>query len=67
MFTLPLQQPENDAQARLLDRIADLVDEGRIVSTVNRTLSPLGVDTLREAHRILESSGTVGKVVITAD
>ncbi|GAA1898205.1 zinc-binding alcohol dehydrogenase family protein [Williamsia serinedens] len=67
MFTLPLQQPENDAQARLLDRIADLVDEGRIVSTMNRTLSPLGVDTLREAHRILESSGTVGKVVITAD
>ncbi|MEH3155027.1 MAG: zinc-binding alcohol dehydrogenase family protein [Gordonia paraffinivorans] len=66
MFTLPLQEPGNDAQARLLDRVADLVDEGRIVSTANQTLSGLGVDTLREAHRILESSGTVGKVVITA-
>ncbi|MGZ8178989.1 zinc-binding alcohol dehydrogenase family protein [Williamsia sp. SKLECPSW1] len=66
MFARPLHEPESDAQARLLDRVADLVDEGRVVTTMNRTLSPLGVDTLREAHRLLESSETVGKVVITA-
>lgn len=66
MFARPLHDPESDAQQCILDRVADLVDEGRIVTTRNRTLSLLGVDTLREAHRLLESSSTIGKVVITA-
>ncbi|WP_299575928.1 zinc-binding alcohol dehydrogenase family protein [uncultured Williamsia sp.] len=66
MFARPLHEPESDAQKRILDRVADLVDEGKVVTTLTRTLSPLGVDTLREAHQLLESSSTIGKVVITA-
>lgn len=65
MFTRPLHQtPDMIEQHRLLNVVADLVDEGRITGTVTTTLAPIAPATLREAHELVESGRTVGKVVV---
>ncbi|MCI1672995.1 MAG: zinc-binding alcohol dehydrogenase family protein [Bifidobacterium tibiigranuli] len=65
MFTRPVQQtPDMIAQHELLDRVADLVDEGRLRTTVTRTITPINAATLRQAHELVESGRTVGKVVV---
>ena len=65
MFSKPLFAPEDDSQHRILGRVAELVDAGKIRSTVNR--EPLGftIDNLRTAHQVSESGGAIGKVVLT--
>ncbi|MFT4230887.1 MAG: zinc-binding alcohol dehydrogenase family protein [Microbacterium sp.] len=65
MFTRPLQQtPDMVEQHRLLNTVADLVDEGRLRATATTTLAPISAATLREAHELVESGRTVGKIVI---
>ncbi|MFT3971411.1 MAG: zinc-binding alcohol dehydrogenase family protein [Micropruina sp.] len=65
MFTRPVQQtPDLIEQHRLLDRVADLIDDGRLRPTTTTLLTPIGPETLREAHRIVEGGRTVGKVVV---
>lgn len=65
MFTRPrLHTPDMDEQGRILARVAELVDAGRLRGTLGETLSPIGADTLREAHRRLESERTIGKLVV---
>ena len=65
MFTRPVQQTDDLlAQHRLLNQVADLVDEGRLRTTATRTLSPITAETLREAHELVESGRTIGKVVL---
>lgn len=51
-------------QHKILDRIADLVDVGKLKGTANKTLSPICAANLREAHRLIESGKSVGKVVL---
>jgi NADPH:quinone reductase len=67
MFTRPLLEPESTYQRELLNKVARLVDAGAIRTTMNTRLTPFTADTLREAHRIVESSGAVGKVVVSRD
>ncbi|GAA1461860.1 zinc-binding alcohol dehydrogenase family protein [Williamsia maris] len=67
MFSRPLYTPTDDSQHRLLTEIARLVDAGTIRSTATTTLSPIGVETLREAHTRSESGTVVGKIVIVAE
>jgi zinc-binding alcohol dehydrogenase family protein len=64
MFTRPLFEPESTAQREILDEVARLVDAGRIRSTLTRRLDALSAASLREAHRMVESGGMVGKVVL---
>lgn len=65
MFTRPLQQTQDmSEQHLLLNVVADLVDEGRIRATTTTTLAPISAEKLREAHELVESGRTVGKVVI---
>lgn len=65
MFTRPLQQtPDMVEQHRLLTTVADLVDAGRLRTTATTTLTPISAATLREAHMLVESGRTVGKVVV---
>ena len=65
MFTRPMLLPADTYQHHLLEATAALVDAGRVRSTVTTRLGPLDAATLREAHRLVESSATVGKVVVT--
>ncbi|GMA25442.1 hypothetical protein GCM10025864_32010 [Luteimicrobium album] len=64
MFTDPLHAPRSTRQGAILDAVADLVDAGVVRPTVTTTLGPLAVDTLREAHRLVETGHVTGKVVV---
>src|ERR1700761_5282676 len=64
MFTRPLYQPPDlVAQHELLDRVAEMVDEGTIRTTLSQALGPINAATLREAHRLVEAGRMVGKAV----
>ncbi|HEY2279271.1 MAG TPA: zinc-binding alcohol dehydrogenase family protein [Streptosporangiaceae bacterium] len=66
MFTRPLYQPVDMVeQHQLLDRVAEMVDEGTIRTTLTRELSPVSAATLREAHAMVEAGRMVGKVVVS--
>src|SRR6201996_2449183 len=65
MFTRPLYKPVDLAeQHELLDRVAGLVDEGTIRTTMTQELGPINAATLREAHRLVEAGRMVGKAVV---
>jgi NADPH:quinone reductase len=65
MFTRPLfETADMVAQHVLLEEVADLVDTGRIRSTMTTQLGPIDAANLRAAHAHVESGRTVGKVVV---
>ena len=65
MFTRSMFQTEDmDAQHILLNRVADLLDNGTLVSTVNRHNGILNVANLRSAHERQESGTAIGKTVL---
>ncbi|NIZ90909.1 zinc-binding alcohol dehydrogenase family protein [Kineococcus rubinsiae] len=66
MFTRPLFEPESTAQHEVLEEISRLVDAGRLRTTMTTRLSPLDAATLAKAHRLVETSATIGKVVVAA-
>jgi NADPH2:quinone reductase len=51
-------------QHKILDRVADLVDAGKIRTTLQKSLSPINAKNLREAHKLMESGKSIGKVVV---
>ncbi|RTL43007.1 MAG: zinc-binding alcohol dehydrogenase family protein [Burkholderiales bacterium] len=66
MFTRSLfGTPDMAEQGRLLARVASLVDEGRLRSTVSEHLSPINAAQLRRAHELVESGRMRGKVVLS--
>jgi zinc-binding alcohol dehydrogenase family protein len=65
MFTRPMQRtPDMIRQHELLDAVADLVDAGRVASTATTVLHGWDAATFREAHRLVETGRTMGKVVV---
>jgi zinc-binding alcohol dehydrogenase family protein len=54
--------PDMGAQGDLLDEVADLVEAGKLRSTLTETLSPITAANLRTAHARLESGRTIGKL-----
>jgi len=52
-------------QHEILDRVAELVDQGKLRTTVTETLRPINAANLREAHRRLESGTSIGKLVLS--
>ncbi|MBW6399130.1 zinc-binding alcohol dehydrogenase family protein [Roseomonas sp. HJA6] len=65
MFTRPMfGTPDMIEQHHLLDAVADLVDHGRLRSTMTRNLGPMTAARLRQAHALVESGTMIGKVVL---
>ncbi len=54
-------------QHRILNEVAELVDEGRIRTTATERLSPMTAENVIAGHRIVESGRAIGKVVIFDD
>jgi zinc-binding alcohol dehydrogenase family protein len=68
MFTRPMfRTPDMIEQHRLLTRVADLLDQGTLRTTLTGTLGALTPGNLSEAHRRLESGSSIGKLVLTLD
>jgi len=66
MFTRSTYQTDDMIeQHHILNRVADLLDEGVLQTTVTQTLQGLTADTLKQAHAQLESGTTIGKLVIS--
>ncbi|WP_431832288.1 zinc-binding alcohol dehydrogenase family protein [Corynebacterium bovis] len=51
-------------QGLALDRVADMIDDGRLSTTANLHLRGLSAETLREAHRRVEDGRLTGKLVV---
>lgn len=65
MFTRPLfTTPDMIRQHELLTEAADLVDAGVLRSTLTQELGPIDMATLRQAHKLVESGRSIGKVVM---
>lgn len=58
------QTGDMDKQHQLLNRVSELIDEGRLKSTVSNNLGILSVENLKEAHRLQESGRVIGKNVL---
>ncbi len=65
MFTRSMYQTADMIeQQRLLNGIADLVDNGELVTTVNQIIRPISAENLRQAHALIEQGRSIGKVVL---
>ena len=65
MFTRArYQTPDMIEQHNLLNRVAQLVDEGKLETTLTEKLKPITAANLREAHKKVESGKMIGKVVL---
>jgi zinc-binding alcohol dehydrogenase family protein len=53
-----------DEQSKLLNRVADLIDQGYIKTTVGKNLGIINADNLKAAHAELESGKSIGKIVL---
>ncbi len=66
MFARPRFRTADMAeQGRILARVAELVDAGKLRGTQTATLSPINAANLREAHRRLESGASIGKLTLS--
>mgnify|MGYP001053171829 CR=1 FL=1 len=65
MYTRSMYQTDDmEQQHHILNALAKLLDDGTLKTTLNQTLKGFSVENLKEAHRLLESGKTIGKVVI---
>ncbi len=53
-----------DEQGRLLNRVADLIDQGYIQTTLGQNLGAINAENLRAAHQALETGRSIGKIVL---
>lgn len=57
MFTKSYFQTEDMiTQQQILNRIARLLDEGKLKSTVTQKLTPINIENLKQAHKLVETS-----------
>lgn len=65
MFTRPIFGTHDMIeQHHLLDAVSEMVDHGRIRTTMTRNLGHATAARLREAHALVESGTMIGKVVL---
>lgn len=66
MFTRSLFHTEDmQAQHRLLNEVADLVDAGVLRTSVRENLGRIDAANLRRAHELLEDGSSIGKWVLS--
>lgn len=65
MFTRSMFQTKDMVeQHKILNKVASDIDDGSIVTTLNKSLSPINAKNIKEAHRLLESGSAIGKIVL---
>jgi len=67
MFTRPMfKTADMLAQHHLLNKVAQLLDNGQIISTHTSTIGPINSENIIKAHQQLLSGSTIGKIALTA-
>ena len=67
MFTRArFKTPDMIEQHRLLNRVAEQLDTGKLRGTLKETLSPINGANLKKAHEKLESGTMIGKLVLSS-
>lgn len=65
MFTRSMYQTQDMVkQSELLNEVSELVDAGKIKTTLSQVLSPINAQNLKLAHQQIESGTTKGKIVL---
>ena len=65
MFTRSMYKTDDMIeQHRLLNRVAEWIDAGKMRTTVKEVLSPINASNLRKAHAALERGQAIGKIVL---
>ncbi|MGR9351004.1 zinc-binding alcohol dehydrogenase family protein [Rhizobium leguminosarum] len=65
MFTRPLYgTPDMIEQHKLLNRVSELVDGGKIRTTLSEIVGPINAANLKTAHAMVESGRMKGKAVL---
>ena len=65
MFTRSLYEtPDMIAQHELLNRVADLIDQGVLKTTLGEHFGAINAENLRRAHAVIESGKAKGKIVL---
>ncbi len=66
MFSRSMFETEDMAeQGKILSKVAELIDQKAIRSTLGKNLGCINASNLIEAHRILESGASIGKLVLS--
>lgn len=65
MFTRPVFQTEDMIkQHQLLERVAGLIDQGILKTTISEEVGKISAENLRFAHQMIESGKVKGKLVL---
>ncbi|MGO4485557.1 zinc-binding alcohol dehydrogenase family protein [Rhizobium pisi] len=65
MFTRPLYgTPDMIEQHKLLNKVSELVDAGKIRTTLSEIVGPINAANLKKAHAMIESGKMKGKAVL---
>ncbi|WP_141432255.1 zinc-binding alcohol dehydrogenase family protein [Bacillus sp. 03113] len=65
MFTRSMYQtPDMVKQHELLTQLSQLIDDGKIRTTLKEKLSPINAANLRKAHAMVEEGKMIGKIVL---
>src|SRR5579884_4050554 len=65
MYTRPMfQTPDMIEQHNLLEELTQLVDAGKVKTTLTELLEPINAANMRKAHAKIESGKTIGKIVL---
>jgi zinc-binding alcohol dehydrogenase family protein len=51
-------------QSRLLNRVAELIDQGYLQTTLGKSLGKINANNLKSAHTEIESGRSIGKIVL---
>lgn len=66
MFTKSMYETDDmQSQHDLLNRVATLIDQGILKTTIAENLGILNIENLAKAHRFMESGKAIGKVVLS--
>ena len=67
MFTKPMFKTKNMvSHHNILSQVASMIDEGKIISTLQQTIGPITPGNITMAHQKLLTGKTVGKIALTA-
>jgi NADPH2:quinone reductase len=66
MFTRSMfATPDMIAQHRLLNDVATMIDDGIVITTLAKELTPINAANLKQAHALVESGRSIGKIVLS--